>query len=119
MDFMNGLENTKIAQLAKNISQKINLDDFPVLTDPSKLLSSLANPSENGAGIQDLLKFVVGEVEGAFKNNNINENDLVNEAQGIMGQFSNMSGFDPMSILKDGNLDMNQFADIFSNIGKK
>ena len=119
LDFMNGLENTKIAQLAKNISQKINMDDFPVLTDPTKLLSSFANPSENGNGIQDLLKFVVGEVEGAFKSNNISENDLVSEAQNIMGQFSNMSGFDPMSILKDGNLDINQFADIFSNIGKK
>jgi hypothetical protein len=119
LDFMNGLENTKIAQLAKNISQKINMDDFPVLTDPTKLLSSFANPSENGNGIQDLLKFVVGEVEGAFKSNNISENDLVSEAQNIMGQFSNMSVFDPMSILKDGNLDINQFADIFSNIGKK
>ena len=119
LDFMKGLENTKIAQLAKNISQKINVDEFPVLTDPTKLLSSLSNPTENGGGIQELLKFVVGEVEGAFKTNNINETDLVSEAQNIMGQFSNMSGFDPMSILKEGNLDMNQFANIFSNIGKK
>jgi hypothetical protein len=119
MDFMKGLENTKIAQLAKNISQKINVDEFPLLSDPTKLFSSLSNPSENGGGIQDLLKFVVGEVEGAFKNNNMNENDLVSEAQNIMGQFSNMSGFDPMSMLKEGNLDMNQFADIFSSFGKK
>ena len=119
LDFMKGLENTKIAQLAKNISQKINVDEFPLLTDPSKLLSSLSNPTENGGGIQELLKFVVGEVEGAFKTNNINETDLVSEAQNIMGQFSNMSGFDPMSILKEGNLDMNQFANIFSNMGKK
>jgi hypothetical protein len=119
LDFMKGLENTKIAQLAKNISQKINVDEFPLLSDPTKLFSTLSNPSENGGGIQDLLKFVVGEVEGAFKNKNINENDLVSEAQNIMGQFSNMSGFDPMSILKEGNLDMNQFADIFSNMNKK
>ncbi len=119
MDFMNGLENTKIAQLAKNISEKINMDDFPILTDPSKLLSSLSNPSDNGNGVQDLLKFVIGEVEGAFKNNDLKETDLVSEAQNIMGQFSNMSGFDPMSILKDGNIDMNQFSDIFSNLGKK
>ena len=119
LNFMNGLENTKIGQLAKNISEKINTQDFPLLSDPTKLLSTLSNPSENGGGIQDLLKFVVGEVEGAFKTNNINENDLISEAQNIMGQFSNMAGFDPMSILKEGNLDMNQFADIFSNFGKK
>ena len=119
-DFMKGLENTKIAQLAKNISEKININDFPDLTDPSKLLSSLSNPSsDESGGIQNLLKFVVGEVEEAFKNNNLNEKDLVGEAQNIMGQFQNMSGFDPMSFFKNNeNLDINQFADIFSKMKK-
>ena len=117
-DFMKGLENTKIAQLAKNISEKINIDDFPALSDPSKLLSSLGNPGEEG-GIQNLLKFVVGEVEQAFKGDGLNEKDLVNEAQNIMGQFQNMSGFDPMSILKNGDgLDMDKFASIFSKMAK-
>lgn len=119
-DFMKGIENTKIAQLAKNISEKINMEDFPALTDPTKLLSSLTNPTGEDNGIQNLLKFVIGEVEGAFKNNDLNEKDLINEAQGIMGQFTNMSGFNPMSML-NGNKDMNmdQFADIFANLNKK
>ena len=117
-DFMKGLENTKIAQLAKNISEKINISDFPSLSDPSKLLSSLGNPSEEG-GIQNLLKFVVGEVEEAFKGNNLNEKDLIGEAQNIMGQFKNMSGFDPMSMLNDNpDFDVNQFANIFSKMSK-
>jgi virulence-associated protein VapD len=119
-DFMKGLENTKIAQLAKNISEKINPNEFPDLNDPSKLLSSLGNPSsdENG-GIQNLLKFVVGEVEQAFKNNDLNEKELIGEAQNIMGQFQNMSGFDPISLFKNNeNLDMSQFADIFSKMKK-
>ena len=116
-DFMKGLENTKIAQLAKNISEKINIEDYPDLSDPSKLLSSLGNSGDNG-GIQNLLKFVVGEVEEAFKGNNLNEKELVNEAQDIMGKFQNMSGFDPMAILKNGNFDINQFADIFANMKK-
>ena len=115
-DFMKNLETTKIAQLAKNISEKINVNDFPELNDPSKLLSSLGNAS-NENGIQNLLKFVVGEVEQAFKGDNLNENDLVNEAQNIMGQFKNMSGFDPMSILQNSDgLDLNKFADIFANM---
>ena len=120
MDFLKGLENTKIAQLAKNISEKINLEDFPDLSDPSKLLSSLGNPSsQEGGGIQNLLKFVVGEVEEAFKGEKINEKDLVNEAQDIMGKFQNMSGFDPASFLKNNkNMDMSQFADIFSKMKK-
>jgi hypothetical protein len=42
-DFMKNLENTKIAQLAKNISEKINIDEFPALSDPTKLLSSLGD----------------------------------------------------------------------------
>jgi hypothetical protein len=119
-DFMKGIENTKIAELAKTISQKINAEDFPLLSDPSKLLSSLGNmSSDNGDnGIQNLLKFVVSEVEGAFKDKNINEKDLIGEAQNIMGQFQNMSGFDPMSILKNDNIDMNQFANIFSKLAK-
>ena len=118
-NFMKGLENTKIAQLAKNISEKINMEDFPVLSDPSKLLSSLGNPSEEG-GLQNLLKFVVGEVEGAFKENNMSEKDLIGEAQNIMGQFKNMSGFDPMSMLQgnDGGIDLNQFANIFAKMSK-
>jgi hypothetical protein len=69
-------------------------------------------------GIQNLLKFVVSEVEGAFKDKNINEKDLIGEAQNIMGQFQNMSGFDPMSILKNDNIDMSQFANIFSKLAK-
>jgi hypothetical protein len=131
-DFMNGLESTKIAQLAKNISEKINTDEFPLLNDPSKLLSSLTGGGEDGNNnIQNLLKFVVGEVEDAFKTNNVNENELLGEAQNIMSQFQGMSGFDPMSLLKnlssavggnngEGGLpDMKQFESIFANISKK
>jgi hypothetical protein len=131
-DFMNGLESTKIAQLAKNISEKINTDEFPLLNDPSKLLSSLTSGGEDGNNnIQNLLKFVVGEVENEFKTNNINEKDLLGEAQNIMSQFQGMSGFDPMSLLKnlsgaiggnngEGGLpDMKQFESIFANIQKK
>lgn len=116
-EFMKNLENTKIAQLAKNISEKINMDDFPELGDPMKLLSSLGNPSEEG-GIQNLLKFVIGEVETSFKSSGMDEKELINEAQDMMGNFSNLSGIDPMKMFKDGNLDMNQFANIFSKMSK-
>ena len=122
-NFMKGIEDTKIATLAKNISEKINLTDFPVLNDPSKLLASLTNPGQNGEdgkGIGDLLQFVIGEVQEAFKGGNgLSENDLVNEAQNIMGKFGNMAGFDPSKIMNNPNLNLNQFADIFANMTKK
>jgi hypothetical protein len=113
-DFMKNLENTKIAELAKNISNKINMEDYPELTDPSKLLNSFT--SQEGSSIPNLLKFVIGEVQDSFKNNNLNENDLIDEAKNIMSNFSNISGFDPMSMLK--NNDISQFADIFSKMSK-
>lgn len=122
-NFMKGIEDTKIASLAKNISEKINLTDFPVLSDPSKLLASLTNPGQNGEdgkGIGDLLQFVIGEVQEAFKGGNgLSENDLVNEAQNIMGKFGNMAGFDPSKIMNNPNLNLNQFADIFASMTKK
>ena len=122
-NFMKGIEDTKIASLAKNISEKINLTDFPVLNDQSKLIASLTNPGQNGEdgkGIGDLLQFVIGEVQEAFKGGNgLSENDLVNEAQNIMGKFGNMAGFDPSKIMNNPNLNLNQFADIFANMTKK
>jgi hypothetical protein len=119
MDFMKNLENTKIAQLAKNISEKINMDDFPNLTDPSKLLSSFTNPDDNNGGIGNLLKFVVGEVETAMKGNSLNESDLLGEAQNLMGQFQNLSGFNPLSLLGGENgFDPSKLTEIFENMKK-
>jgi hypothetical protein len=118
-NLLNGLESTKIAKLAKNISEKINTDDFPLLSDPSKLLSTLTTSGEDGGNnIQDLLKFVVGEVEDAFKKDGVSETELLGEAQNIMNQFKGISGFDPMTMLKNlaGNAgaDEKQFENIFS-----
>ena len=124
-DFVKGLENTKIAQLAKNISEKINMEDFPELSDPTKLLSTLANQDRNNEGsegIQNLFKFVIDEVQDSFKKENINEKDLIGEAQNLMGQFKNMSGFDPMSMLNGENggegFDISKIASMFANFKK-
>jgi hypothetical protein len=124
-DFVKGLENTKIAQLAKNISEKINMEDFPELSDPSKLLSTLTNQggnNEGSEGIQNLFKFVIDEVQDSFKKENINEKDLIGEAQNLMGQFKNMSGFDPMAMLNGENggegFDISKIASMFANLKK-
>jgi len=50
---------------------------------------------------------------------NLNENDLVSEAQNIMGKFGNMAGFDPAKMMNNPNLNLDQFANIFANMGKK
>ena len=112
-DFIKGIEDTKIAQMAKSISEKINLEDYAILSDPTKLLSSLTNPEEGLSSIGGLMDVVMKEVQGAFKDTGSNENDLVNEAQNIMGKLSG-TGLDPINLMKNMNLDMDKFADIFS-----
>ncbi len=130
--FMKGLENTKIAQLAKSISEKINPDEFPMLNDPSKLLSSLSSPEEGGLG--ELMKFVMTNVQDAMSQNNFDENELIQETTGLLGGLKNMAGFDPMSMFQnmastmgqqgensDGMPpmpDMSQFAGIFENLNQ-
>jgi hypothetical protein len=81
------------------------------LNDPSKLLSGLTNPDtlNGGGGLGNLLKFVVSEVETAIKSNNMQENDLVNEAQNLMG------GMDPSSLLSGNGLG-NIFGDLLSGM---
>ncbi len=130
--FMKGLENTKIAQIAKNISEKINPDEFPLLNNPAQLISSLTNPGgENGLG--DLLKFVIGEVQGAMQTDGMNESELIQETTNLMGNFKNLSGIDPMGIFSQmaqntgdnsngGEApqmpDMSQFAGLFNNLNQ-
>jgi hypothetical protein len=88
-DFIKGIENTKIAKMAKSISEKINLEDFPILTDPSKLLSTLTNPEEGLGSIGGLMEVVMKEVQSSFQSGGEgNENDLISEAQNIMGQLN-------------------------------
>ncbi len=129
--FMKGLENTKIAQLAKSISDKINPDEFPMLNDPTKLLSSLSSPEEGGLG--NLMKFVMSNVQEAMQQNNFDENELINETTGLLGGLQGMTGIDPMSMFQnmagamnggvDANgqpqmPDMSQFAGIFENLNQ-
>lgn len=136
---LNSFESTKIGQLAKNISGKMRPDDFPMLSDPSKLLASLTGSQEEGAGggIGDLIKFVMEEVQTTLKEENINEADLINEAQGMMGGISKMTGMDPESMMRSmasatappanageavpppAMPDFSQFAGIFENLGKE
>lgn len=126
--FMKGLENTKIAKLAKSISDKINPEEFPMLNDPSQLLSSLSNPEQGGIG--NLLNFVMSNVQEAMQQNNFDEKDLISETSGLLGGLTKMTGVDPMTMFQnmaqnmqgqDGNgqmPDMSQFASIFEGLNQ-
>ena len=113
-DFIKGIENTKIAKMAKSISEKINLEEFPILTDPSKLLSTLTNPEEGLGSIGGLMEVVMKEVQSSFQSGDEgNENDLINEAQNIMGKL-NGTNLDPMNLMKNMNLDPEKLGEMFN-----
>jgi hypothetical protein len=130
-NLVKNLESSKIGQIAKNISTKMSENDFPMLRDPSQLLASLTNPNaENGLG--DLIKFVMTEVQSSLDSANISQDDLMNEASGMMGGLSKLTGMDPMKMMsemkppsvdEDGNMDsvpdFSQFAGIFEGLGKE
>ena len=113
-EFVKGIEDTKIAKMAKNISEKINLEEFPILSDPSKLLATLTNPEEGLGSIGGLMDVVMNEVKSSFQDNNSDENELINEAQNIMGKLSGTS-LDPINLMKNMNLDVDKMEDLFSN----
>ncbi len=130
-NLVKNLESSKIGQIAKNISTKMSENEFPMLRDPSQFLASLTNPNaENGLG--DLIKFVMTEVQSSLDSANISQDDLMNEASGMMGGLSKLTGLDPMKMMsemkpptmdEDGNLDQvpdfSQFAGIFEGLGKE
>lgn len=102
--FMKGLEKTKIAKLAKNISEKLSTDESSPLNNPMKLLSSLTgngNSEDGDGGLGNLLKTIVGEVQTAMTQEGMDERELMGEAMNMMGTFKNLAGFDPMNIMKN------------------
>ncbi len=130
-NLVKNLESSKIGQIAKNISNKMSENEFPMLKDPSQFLASLTNPNaENGLG--DLIKFVMGEVQTSLETQNITQDDLMSEASNMMGGLSKLTGIDPMKMMgemkppsmdENGNMDnvpdFSQFAGIFEGLGKE
>ncbi len=126
-NLVKNLENSKIGQIAKNISSKMTENDFPMLRDPSQLLASLTNPgAENGLG--DLIKFVLDEVQTNLESSNISHTDLMGEAQSMMGGLSKLTGIDPTKMMPPMGAegaegmdapDFAQFAGIFEGLGNE
>ena len=129
-NLVKNLESSKIGQIAKNISNKMSENDFPMLKDPSQFLASLTNPNgQNGLG--DLIKFVMGEVQSSLDTQNISQDDLMSEASNMMGGLSKLTGMDPMKMMgamggaqqsgeEEGDMpDFSQFAGIFEGLGKE
>ena len=56
---------------------------------------------------------VMNEVKSSFEQSNTNENDLINEAQNIMGKLSG-TNLDPVNLMKNMNIDMEKMGELFN-----
>ena len=55
---------------------------------------------------------VMKEVQSSFQEGNSDENDLISEAQNIMGKL-NGTNLDPVNLMKNMNLDMDKMSELF------
>ena len=100
------LFDTKIGSLAKEISEEINLDNI----DPEKLLSGFSggNMDIEGSGIMNLIGTIGEKVKTKIDGGSLDQDNLVNEANNIMGEFSKLGGNNPLDMLnnmfKDGKM---------------
>ena len=100
------LFDTKIGSLAKEISEEINLDNI----DPDKLLTGFSggNMDIEGSGIMNLIGTIGEKVKTKIDGGSLDQDNLVNEANNIMGEFSKMGGNNPLDMLnnmfKDGKM---------------
>ena len=109
------LFDTKIGSLAKEISQEINLDDI----DPEKLMAGLngGNMDMENSGIMNLIGSIGDKVKSKMEGGGLDQDNLVNEANNIMGEFGKMGNGNPLNMLnklfKGGGMpDLSKMGDL-------
>ena len=96
------IENSTIGKLAKEISEEIDPTKFEKMDNPSELFGSLFGGESSGnndtkESFGDLMKTVCSKLDNKFKNGDIKQNDLLKEAQQMMG---GLNLFDPGMLSK-------------------
>lgn len=99
-------EGSKIGQIAKDLASELNFEEFFDLKkdgndesnqelDPSKLFESILG--KDPSKLMGLIQNVGSKIQNQIKDGQINEQDLVNEAQNMMGNLQNNPLFKNMS----------------------
>lgn len=91
------LNNSKIGQLAKEISSGIDMNKLN-MNDPSEMMNPAAlfgSGGENGNMFGDIIQTVGSTITEKINSGEINQEELMNEALGMMGQL-NKSGHGDM-----------------------
>lgn len=108
MENLDFLQNTKIGNLAKEISESININQLN-MEDPSKLLDMESMMSGSNNMLSEIIGTVGSKITQKIESGEINQEELMKEAMDMMGTM-NMSGHGNMMsqmMSMMGNNDMN------------
>lgn len=83
--YMNMFEGTKIGELAKDISEKIDMEKLGDMSNLSNLFESKDGTNMIGNIIQQVGQTITGKLQSG----ELNHQDLMSEAMGMMGGFAN------------------------------
>lgn len=100
----NPFDGTLIGNLAKEISEEINVNDLGDMKSPTDLMSALLGGGENN-GISNIMSTVCQKLDKKMKNGELDQNKMFEEAQNMMGElFNNQQGMEQMmSQMTGGN----------------
>ena len=99
-DFPNIINNTKIGKLAQEISEEIDLEDFvnishadgnPESMNHNDILQKILG--KNPQKIMNMVKHIGDKMKNKFESGELNEGELVEEVQSMMGKFQNNKKF--------------------------
>lgn len=109
--------NSNIGNLAKEISQDLDLNDLKGLESPDDLMKSLMGGGEGGIG--NIIQKVSSKLQSKLASGQLNEQALMNEATQMMGMLNpalQSMGMGSMSG-KGGMGGMGGMGDLFSMMG--
>lgn len=95
-DMFEGLLDTNIGSIAKEVAENLNLDemlgDINENSNPTDIMGKLMNPEKMG----NIFNSINQVMENKMSNGELSDNDLKNEAQNMMNQMGNNSLFKNM-----------------------
>ena len=92
-DMSNIFEGSVIGDLAKELSEEINPGDLGNIENMGDIVNSLLNPSAGGENkLQGIIKTVTEKMDNKMKNGEITQEQLLNDAQNMMGNVGQLFG---------------------------
>ena len=85
--FEDSFLNSNIGNLAKEISEEINPEDFSSIKNTDDLFGSLLSGKENG-GLTKIISQVGNKLQNKLQTGELNEQKLINEATQMMGMLN-------------------------------